>query len=73
MLLRCLEYDRKEYQRQVFDFIRCSKSKKKMKELSMEDAAYQNLPKDAYDVMAVFTRSEEFMQIQENQEKQQLA
>jgi len=58
--------------RQVFDFIRCSKSKKKMKELIMEDAAYQNLPKDAYDVMAVFTRSEELMQIREKQEGENL-
>jgi len=61
-----------ENQSQVFDFIRCSKSKKKMKELIMEDAAYQNLPKDAYDVMAVFTRSEELMQIRENQEGENL-
>jgi len=61
-----------ENQSQVFDFIRCSKSKKKMKELIMEDAAYQNLPKDAYDVMAVFTRSEELMQIREKQEGENL-
>lgn len=51
--------------RQVFDFIRYSKDKEKLKELLETDENYANLDEDAYDVIAAFTKSEELMRLKE--------
>ena len=58
--------------KQVFDFIRCSKNKKKTQKLLATDPAYQSLSEDAYDVMAAFTKSKELMQLREKQEGEKI-
>lgn len=55
--------------RQVFDFIRYSKDKNKLKELVERDTAYANLDEDAYDVIAAFTKSEELVRLKETYRK----
>lgn len=37
--------------RQVFDFIRCAEDKELLKELVENDAYYQNMEEDAFDVV----------------------
>jgi len=55
--------------KQVFDFIRYSKDKKKLRELMETDSAYQNLDEDAYDMIALYTKSKELLEIKnENRE-----
>lgn len=49
--------------KQVFDFIRYSKDKKKLKELVENDDAYQSLDEDAYDMVALYTNSRELMEL----------
>lgn len=41
--------------KQVFDFIRFAKDKKKLKELVEKDPIYMNLDEDAYDMIALFS------------------
>lgn len=43
--------------RQVFDFIRCSEDKKKLKELVYGDDYYKNMEEDAFDVAAHYTNA----------------
>lgn len=45
--------------KQVFDFIRCSNDKEKLKELVEHDSAYRNKEEDAYEAVAAFTNGEE--------------
>lgn len=47
--------------RQVFDFIRFSKDKKKLRELVDQDQAYQMLEEDAYDMVASYVGEWETM------------
>lgn len=47
--------------KQVFDFIRYSKDKGKLKELVEKDAAYQELDEDAYDMAVAYTHAEELV------------
>jgi len=49
--------------RQVFDFIRYSEDSRKMKELLEKDEAYQNLDEDAYDMVALYTKSKELLKL----------
>lgn len=58
--------------KQVFEFIRCAGSKEKIKELIANDSAYQSLSTDAYEVMEVFTKSEELMQIRAKSEEEEM-
>ena len=55
--------------RQVFDFIRFSKEKEKLKQLIETDGAYKNLAEEAYDVIALFTKSEELVKLKEKNRK----
>lgn len=55
--------------RQVFDFIRFSEDKCKLKELVESDRAYAELAEDAYDVIALFTNSEELIRRKESYRK----
>ncbi|MED9903089.1 MAG: transposase [Lachnospiraceae bacterium] len=45
--------------KQVFDFIRCSKDKERLRELVQKDEAYRELEEDAFDVAVSFTNAEE--------------
>lgn len=47
--------------KQVFDFIRFSKDKKKLRELLDRDEAYQLLDEEAYDMVAAYVGEEEAM------------
>ena len=47
--------------KQIFDFIRCSKDKNKLKELVQNDAAYQEMEEAAYDMIAACTDAEELL------------
>lgn len=47
--------------KQVFDFIRFSKDKQKLRELLDQDNAYQMLDEDAYDMVAAYVGEEEVM------------
>ena len=47
--------------KQVFDFIRFSNDKKKLRELISGDAAYQMLAEEAYDMVAAYVGEEEEM------------
>ena len=49
--------------KQIFDFIRCSKDGKKLKQLVNSDSAYQNLDEAAYDVIAAFTHTKELTHV----------
>lgn len=51
--------------KQVFDFIRYAKDKRKLKWLVENDPAYKNMHEDAYDIIAAFTKSQELVQIKE--------
>ncbi len=54
--------------KQVFDFIRYSKDKQKLRELVENDDTYQCLDEDAYDMVALYTNSTELME-QKNHNK----
>lgn len=45
--------------KQVFDFIRCSKEKERLRELVQKDVAYRELEEDAFDVAVSFTNAKE--------------
>ncbi|MCM1235866.1 MAG: Rpn family recombination-promoting nuclease/putative transposase [Ruminococcus flavefaciens] len=48
--------------RHVFDFIRCSENRDKLKELVDSDDYYKNMEEDAYDVVAHYTKAEELIE-----------
>lgn len=48
--------------RQVFDFIRCSEDKKKLKELVDGNEYYKNMEEDAFDVAAHYTNAVELIE-----------
>jgi predicted transposase/invertase (TIGR01784 family) len=52
--------------KQVFDFIRCSGDKEKLKQLVNSDAAYQDMEEDAYDMAAQYSGINEIIQAKEN-------
>ena len=52
--------------KQVFDFIRFSKDKKKLREMVESDEAYSKLDEDAYDMMAVYTNAQELIEQKEH-------
>lgn len=54
--------------KQVFDFIRYEKNKEKLEELLANEPKYRSLARDAYDVIAAFTKSKELIQIEEDVE-----
>lgn len=58
--------------KQVFDVIRYAKNKDKLKELVRTDPAYKKLSEDAYDVIAVFTKSRELIEIKEGTEGEEI-
>jgi len=49
--------------KQVFDFIRYSEDKKKLRELVEQDDAYRHLDEDAYDMVALYTKSTELLKM----------
>lgn len=55
--------------KQVFDFIRFSKDKKKLKELIEHDPAYAFLEEDAYDMVAGYAGEEEMFRIKDKCKK----
>ena len=52
--------------KQVFDFIRYSNDKEKLKELVENDPVYQNLAEDAFMVIAQYANAEELLEKKEN-------
>jgi len=54
--------------KQVFDFIRQEKDTNKLKELVETDPKYKTMPRDAFEVIAAFTKSESLLYL-ENQEE----
>lgn len=63
MPLRCLVYDAGEYEKQVFDFIRCSGDRKKLAELVRNDERFQNMEEDAYEVATRYVNAEELIRV----------
>lgn len=55
--------------KQVFDFIRFSNDKKKLRELVSENAAYQMFAEDAYDMVAAYVGAEEMFKWKEKHKK----
>ena len=55
--------------KQVFDFIRFRRDKKKLKELVLGDPAYREMAEEAYDVMAAYTGAEELMELKNSYKK----
>ncbi|MBP3477485.1 MAG: Rpn family recombination-promoting nuclease/putative transposase [Lachnospiraceae bacterium] len=55
--------------KQVFDFIRFSKDKRKLKELIEHDPAYAFLEEDAYDMVAGYAGEEEMFKIKDKHKK----
>lgn len=55
--------------KQVFDFIRFSKDKRKLKELIEHDPAYALLEEDAYDMVAGYAGEEEMFKIKDKYKK----
>ena len=55
--------------KQVFDFIRFSKDKRKLKELVTEDEAYGFLDEEAYDMVLAYVGEEEMFKIKEKHKK----
>lgn len=49
--------------RQIFDFIRFSKDKGKLKQLVESDAAFQDMDEDAYDMAAAYTNAKELIAV----------
>ena len=56
--------------RQVFDFIRYSEDKNKLKELVDKDKYYSNMEEDAYDVVANYTNAEELIATKDYYERE---
>ena len=50
--------------KQVFDFIRCSNDKEKLRELVEHDPAYREMEEDAYEAAAAFTGAEELLAVE---------
>ncbi len=57
--------------KQVLDFIRCSKDKKKLRELVEQEEAYRHMDKEAYDVAMTFTHSKELKAYRDKAENQE--
>ncbi|MDE6202674.1 MAG: Rpn family recombination-promoting nuclease/putative transposase [Lachnospiraceae bacterium] len=55
--------------KQVFDFIRFSKDRHKLRELVTEDAAYAFLEEDAYDMVACYVGEKEMFRLKEKHKK----
>lgn len=55
--------------KQVFDFIRFSKDKKKLKELVTTDQSYAFLDEDAYDMVLTYAGEEKMFKIKEKHKK----
>ncbi len=55
--------------KQIFDFIRYSKDKNKLKELVLNDKAYQAMEADAYDMIVACTKAEAELGMKKFQEK----
>ncbi len=55
--------------RQVFDFIRFSKDKGRLKDLMNNDLSYAYLEEDAYDMVALYAGEEEMFKIKEKHKK----
>lgn len=51
----------------IFEFIKFSKDKQKLKELSEQDASYMDLDEDAYDVAVAFTGAEELLAVKKKE------
>ena len=49
--------------KQIFDFIRYSKDKEKLRKLVQNDPAYQNMAEDAYDMVVEYTHAEEMISL----------
>lgn len=49
--------------KQVFDFIRYSEDGSKLRKLIEQDVAYQHLDEDAYDMVALYTKSTEMLEL----------
>ena len=49
--------------KQIFNFLRYSKDKNKLKVLVQSDEAYQEMEEDAYDMIAVCTNTEELLSV----------
>ena len=49
--------------KQIFDFIRYSKDKEKLRKLVQNDPAYQNMAEDAYDMVVEYTHAEEMISV----------
>lgn len=47
--------------RQVFDFIRCSEDKLRLRQLVERDAYYQSMEEDAFDVVVQYTKATELI------------
>ena len=56
--------------RQVFDFIRCSKDKKALKELIESDPSFRRMEEDAFDVMVQYAKAEEMLGIKDEFRKE---
>ena len=54
--------------KQIFDFIRYAKDKKRLKELVQRDPAYQDMDEDAYDMVVAYTGAEELVSVKKNHE-----
>ncbi|MBD5522332.1 MAG: transposase [Lachnospiraceae bacterium] len=55
--------------RQVFDFIRCSENRDKLRELVDSDDYYKNMDEDAFDVVAHYTNAEELIEAKDYYER----
>ncbi len=55
--------------KQIFDFIRYSEDKKKLRELVLKDAVYQEMDEDAYDMAATYANAEELLAVKKYHEK----
>ena len=49
--------------KQVFDFIRCSKDKDRLRDLVQKDEAFQNMEEDAYDMAVAYAGAEELLAV----------
>ena len=47
--------------KQIFDFIRCSKDRNKLRELVENDSAFQEMEEDAYDMALAYANAEELI------------
>jgi len=54
--------------KQIFDFIRYAKDKKRLKKLVQSDPAYQDMDEEAYDMVAAYTGAEELVSVKQNHE-----